>query len=286
MSLPSRRRHWMNTRLRTKLRAGGSQPNYQQFDYSTLDPDDEPSGAMLPVPTYPQDLDQPILPPDLPVESRPSDPKSDVSFNECLPQLISDHELARSPSPQLSPSDNPPEQSLVGTSSPLLTHQSLTDYLSNYPIWPNQAEGSNMSLSCSSSPSVDDTAVVTPQNPTALPSTRRSGGPRKQTRVSRQRKIPARDARGDVTSATTEKQAVSQALRYQLRQNRQPRYNCGTCGLRDCICIIAVNENWEVPIGARGVPPRKDHRTSTYFTALLYERKDLRWCRKNWQPPR
>ena len=40
VSLPSRRRHWMNTRLHTKLRAGGSQPYYHQFDYSTLDPDD------------------------------------------------------------------------------------------------------------------------------------------------------------------------------------------------------------------------------------------------------
>ena len=49
MSLPSRRRHWMNIRLRTKLRAGGSRPHYQQFDYATSDIDDEPSGAMLPI---------------------------------------------------------------------------------------------------------------------------------------------------------------------------------------------------------------------------------------------
>ena len=82
---------------------------------------------MLPIPTYPQDLDQPTWPPDLPVESRPPDPMSELSFNDCIPQLFSDHELARSPSPQLSPSNNPQEQSLVGTSAPLLTHPSLTD---------------------------------------------------------------------------------------------------------------------------------------------------------------
>ena len=66
VSLPSRRRPWMNTRLRTKLRAGGSRLHYQQFDYSTSDTDDEPSEAMLPIPTYPQDLEQTALPPDPP----------------------------------------------------------------------------------------------------------------------------------------------------------------------------------------------------------------------------
>ena len=50
----------------------------------------------------------------------------------------------------------------------------------------------------------------------------------------------------------TEIQTGSQD-RYELRQRRQVRYKCGTCGLRDCVCILAVNENREVPIGARGV---------------------------------
>ena len=38
-----------------------------------------------------------------------------------------------------------------------------------------------------------------------------------------------------------------------MRQKRQPRYRCGTCGLRDCVYILGVTENREVPIGARGV---------------------------------
>ena len=29
VSLPSRQRHWMATKLRTKLRAGGTRPHYQ-----------------------------------------------------------------------------------------------------------------------------------------------------------------------------------------------------------------------------------------------------------------
>ena len=62
VSLPSNPRHWMNTRPRTKLRAGGSRLHYQQFDYSTSETDEELSEAMLPITTYSQDLEQPHCP--------------------------------------------------------------------------------------------------------------------------------------------------------------------------------------------------------------------------------
>ena len=78
VSLPSRRQHWMSTRLRTKLRAGRSRPHYQQLDYSTSDTDDEPSEAMLPIPTYPQDPEHPVSPPGPPAEPMSPDPQSDV----------------------------------------------------------------------------------------------------------------------------------------------------------------------------------------------------------------
>ena len=55
VSLPSRKHHWMDTRLRTKLRAGGSRMHYRQFDYSTSGTDDELSEVMLPVPPDPVD---------------------------------------------------------------------------------------------------------------------------------------------------------------------------------------------------------------------------------------
>ena len=48
----------MGTRLRTKLRAGGSRMHYQQFDYSTSGTDDELSDVMLPVPPDPVDADR------------------------------------------------------------------------------------------------------------------------------------------------------------------------------------------------------------------------------------
>ena len=46
-SLPPRRRHWMDTRLRTRMRAGGSGLDYQHFDFSA-DTNDELSNILLP----------------------------------------------------------------------------------------------------------------------------------------------------------------------------------------------------------------------------------------------
>ena len=109
-------------------------------------------------------------------------------------------------------------------------------------------------------------------NTTPLFLPQREGGPRKKTRVTRQRKVSATDAT-DVTSAPTEKQAESQASRYQLGQKRRPRYKSGTYGLRDCVCSIsAVNENREVPIGARGVAPER--RQNEYLVHRLVVRAE------------
>ena len=120
VSLPSRRRHWMDTRLCNRLRAGGTRQHYQHFDYSTSETDDETTDAMLPTPTNSPQLVQ-TQPADI-IEA-PAVPAlpSDTTIIDCLPQLFSDHEPRRSPSPQLSPSDDPPELSPSGTSAPLLT---------------------------------------------------------------------------------------------------------------------------------------------------------------------
>ena len=60
-----------------------------------------------------------------------------------------------------------------------------------------------------------------------------------------------------IPSETAMPTETSEAPRYQLRSKRQPRYKCGTCGLRDCVCLLAFNENRRVPTGARGVPPER-----------------------------
>ena len=80
VSLSSRRRHWMNSRLRTKLRAGGSRQHYQQFDYSKSETDDEPSEAMLPIPICSPQQEHPLLPPDPVRVPVLPDPQSDVSM--------------------------------------------------------------------------------------------------------------------------------------------------------------------------------------------------------------
>ena len=131
-SLPSRRRHRLDTRLRSKFRAGGSRMHYQQFNYSTSCTEDELSDIMLPIPPLPIEA--------RPVEPEAPSPSSDHSISPTynLPELFSDHAHSRSPSPQLSASENEP--SLPCTSAPLLTNPSLTAFLSNCPIWPTATQ--------------------------------------------------------------------------------------------------------------------------------------------------
>ena len=89
---------------------------------------DELSDVMLPVLPNPVDADQ-VEP-----EAPPAASDQSISPVRILPQLFSDHERVRSPSPQISSSDK--ESSLPGTSASLLPNPSLTTFLSNYPIWP------------------------------------------------------------------------------------------------------------------------------------------------------
>ena len=155
VSLPSRKQHWMDTRLRTKLRAGGSRMHYQQFDYSTSGTDDELSEVMLPVLPDPADADRREPEPQLPSDQS-------ISPTHHLPQLFSDHERARSPSPRISSPER--QASLLGTSAPLLTNPSLTSFLDNYPIWPAAP-----SLPLKSATEDDDAQSNVPTLPTTLP---------------------------------------------------------------------------------------------------------------------
>ena len=250
-SLPSRRRHWMDTRLRTKLRAGGSRPHYQQFDYSTSGTDDELSDAMLPIPPNPvdEDLVEPAAPPTALDQS--------ISPARVLPQLFSDHERVRSLSPQISSSEK--ETSLPGTSASLLTNPSLTNFLSNYPIWPTAPPIPLKSASSDSNvqPDLPEVPETSPGAGTA-PSFKRGRGrsPKAQKKRlirakarTRKEETPRNAETETAIQAETEAprtvetltEASATALRYQLRSKRQPRYKCGTCGLRDCVCLLAVN---------------------------------------------
>ena len=273
VSLLSRRRHWMDTRLRKKLRAGGSRMHYQQFDYSTSGTDDELSDVMLPVPPNPVDADQ------AEPEAPPAASNQSISPARILPQLFSDHERVRSPSPQISSSDK--ESSLPGTSASLLTNPSLTNFLSNYPFWPTAPLIPLKSASIDSDvqPKVPDIPAASPGAGTAPSFKRRRGRPpkaqkkrlvrakartrKKETLMNAETEASAETAVQAETENLKSAEALTEATeapRYQLRSKRQPRYKCGTCGLRDYVCLLAVKENRRVPTGARGVPPEEGEK--------------------------
>ena len=41
---------------------------------------------------------------------------------------------------------------------------------------------------------------------------------------------------------------------YGLRRNREPQYRCGTCGFRDCTCVMALNKSPTIPLGPVKAP--------------------------------
>ena len=177
----------------------------------------------------------------------------------------------RSPSPQISSYD---KDSLPGTSASLLTNPSLTNFLSNYPIWPTAPPIPLKSASDESDvqPKLPNIPTASPGAGTA-PSFKRGRGRPPKAQKKRLVRAKAKTRKKESTTnietealAETATQAetenpksaeASEAPRYQLRSRRQPRYKCGTCGLRDCVCLLAVKENRRVPIGARGVPPEE-----------------------------
>ena len=137
-SLPSRQQHWMDTRLRTRMRAGGSRLHYQQFDYSSTDSGDERSDVLISsAQANPNENDILTLP-----KSEPA-PILEIPTSPLPPMeaLFSENEAA--PDAKADTPDHPARAlidsagtSLAGTSAPLLTNPSLTDMLSNFPIWP------------------------------------------------------------------------------------------------------------------------------------------------------
>ena len=243
--------------------------HYQQFDYSTSGTGDEFSDVMFPIPPDPVDADQ--VAPEVPM------PSSDqlISPTQRLPQLFFDHERARSPSLQIS---SPGKQSsMPGTSAPLLTNPSLTDFLSNYPIWPTAPSTPLKSVSneCDDQSNAPSAPAMLPGAGTAPSFKRGRGRPPKAQKKrlvrakarTRKKETPTKVKTSAEVAAEVAAEAQgspealtepSEAPRYHLRSRRQPRYKRGTCGLRDCVCLLAVNENRRVPIGARGVPPERE----------------------------
>ena len=159
----------------------------------------------------------------------------------------------------------------MGASAPLLTQPSLTDYLSNFPLSHDQPKSSTAPSSSSSSPSVAIPSAMSP-TPTAPFITMGRGRPRKKTH---QRKVQGKTV-PKVRKLKPSTQTESEN-RYQLRHRRQPRYKCGTCGVRDCVCVLAMNGKRDVPTGARGVPQEGRQHTELVHRIIVRAEKNLLW---------
>ena len=128
----------MDTRLRTRMRAGGSRLHYQQIDYSSTESDDERSDVLLSsVQANPDEsailsshVDEPAPIPEIPISPLPA-MEALFSENEAVLDVL---DIA--PNPTIHAPTKSAGTSLTGTSAPLLTNPSLTDMLSNFPVWP------------------------------------------------------------------------------------------------------------------------------------------------------
>ena len=221
VSLPSHKRPWMETRLRTKLRAGGSRMHYQHFDYSPSGTDEDLTDAMLPGSTA-----QPLPTLDISLEKKlqvlEQDPPTDTSYAVVLPQLFSEHERARSPSPQLSVYRRERSPSLEGTSAPLLTNPTLTEILKDYPISTPHPQASDASLGRASSPSAYDDSYDMLPLPTTPSFKRGRGAAQERLSSSAQKKGQRKKVAGKPVTTKG-----SQSC-YHLQTRRHPRYRCRT----------------------------------------------------------
>ena len=130
----------MDTRLRTRTRAGGSRLHYQQFDHSETESEDERSDVLLSSAQVNPDesvilsslVDEPVPILEMPISPLPAK-EALFSENEAIPDVI---ENTESPPTQASaPTQIPTKNasiSLAATSAPLLTNPSLTDMLSPF----------------------------------------------------------------------------------------------------------------------------------------------------------
>ena len=335
VSLPSRRRHWMDTSLRTRMRAGGSRLHYQQFDYSSSDPersrsDDLLSDARDHSQAEPPALFEASMPPD--EQPRSFEPANDYE----LPFLSESGVIPEVPQSQDIPvATGEAEVSLAGTSAPLLTKPTLMDVPISIPQLPN-------GTSKLQNTETRDTELSNTNEPTArnnVPSTRGRGrsraalsrcstratnsrsqnvsvrAQRTPSRRGRPRGRPPRRPRGHtISSRQTARENDTQPSiasdsdsdaptaqltsdvdqgatqvnpHYGLRRNRVPRYRCGTCGFRDCTCVMALNKSPTIPLGPVKAPVDPKPQPFSHNGKLLVSRVVIRlektyihWTRK------
>ena len=314
----------MDTRLRTRMRAGGSRLHYQQFDYSSSDPERSRSDDML---SDARDHSQAESPALFEASMHPDEqPRSLEPANDYELPFLSESEVI----PEVPQSQDIPvatgeaEVSLAGTSAPLLTNPTLTDVPISIPQLPNGT--SNLQNT-----ETRDTELSNTNEPTArnnVPSTRGRGrsraalsrcstratnswsqnvsvrAQRTPSRRGRPRGRPPRRPRGhtissrqtaceidtqpSITSDSDSDAPTAQLTsdvdqgatqvnpHYGLRRNRVPRYRCGTCGFRDCTCVMALNKSPTIPLGPVKAPVDPKPQPFIHNGKLLVSRVVIR----------
>ena len=63
---------------------------------------------------------------------------------------------------------------------------------------------------------------------------------------------------------------------YGLRRNRVPRYRCGTCGFRDCTCVMALNKSPTIALGNVKTPVDPKPQPFIHNGKLLVSRVVIR----------
>ena len=72
-------------------------------------------------------------------------------------------------------------------------------------------------------------------------------------------------------------QSASQVTpHYDLRRNRVPRYRCGTCGFRDCTCVMALHQSPTIPTGRAKTPVRPKRQPFIHNGKILISRVVMR----------
>ena len=310
----------MDTRLRTRLRAGGSRLHYQQFDYSSSDPersrsDDLLSDARDHSQAEPLALFEASMPPD--EQPRSFEPANDYE----LPFLSESEVIPEVPQSQDIPvATGEAEVSLAGTSAPLLTNPTLTDVPISIPQLPNGT--SNLQNT-----ETRDTELSNTNEPTArnnVPSTRGRGrsraalsrcstratnsrsqnvSVRAQRTPSRRGRHPRRPRGHTISSRQTAREIDTQPSiasdsdsdaptaqltsdvdqgatqvnpHYGLRRNRVPRYRCGTCGFRNCTCVMALNKSPTISLAPVKAPVDPKSQPFIHNGKLLVSRVVIR----------
>ena len=229
VSLPSGSHHWMDTRLQTRLREGGTRPYYQQLSFS-IDSEDEPPDV-LPFSALP--------------EAEPNEPT--VTVCPLNPQrahflwmkyLFPPHYQMKLFSKITNRCGKNTARLETNADAVRAPTSSAHGHLFKHRDMISQ------------NPSTQGARTASSKEDTSQPVTRRQ-------RIQSSYSDSTRTAHSAQLSSDPETEPDTTA-RDRLRKKRTPKHCCGTCGQRDCVCLLQMNAG--CPTKTRGVHSLKNSR--------------------------